>query len=444
MRIALIDKDQFSSLLKYGDIILPQYSYRYINISDESSELKAIRSILHDGVPIESPSQYIIVRYEENTDPGVISIESIRSLMATDADGRRLFSTQFRRDLIIEPEKYSEIFSEYLNNEFQKQRIQKGIIAFRKLCKLEVGDDCADYVEKIFRGISNRKKYRHHYFLPAEEREEPYSLMISYDRHAPYPKGWTGYFCDVIETYCYHNKPNLGYRENIAESTDVYKTIKNYDKNTRFVEIYDAIRNERFINKANEYFSLPGGCLVPCIFFILRDRFRNTDSFSSQSKLIEQVKLTFPEAFDTACIFVGGFFGYDRFYDDYYSVLNLPFIKGNGDQPEIPENKLVEEKETENQEQQNVDNYGDTNLLKRDICQAIYECGASNLKKRTSIINIVQSCSIDKLTEIKKLLEEKKAEGLRKEYFNEVKCNLSTFKKICEHYVNLSEEGKVI
>lgn len=445
MRIAIIDKDQFANLLKYGEIILPKYLYRYIDASEESSELKAIRSILHDGIPMEYPSQYIIVRYEEMKNASDrVNVDSIKSLMATNADSRRLFTTQFRKDLIIESEKYSGIFSDYLNIEFQKQRILKGIVAFRRMCGLDIAGDYGNCVEKIFRGNSNRIQYRHHYLLPAEEREEPYSLMISYDRHAPYPNGWVGYFCDVIETYCYYVNRTIGYSENIIQNTDIYKIVQRCGPKALSKDIYDAVKDEKFTRQADKFFYLQGGCFVPYIFFILRDRFRNEDSFASQGKLIEHIKSIFPEAFDTACTFVGGFFGYNRFYDDYYSVLNLPFIKGNGDGPEIIENKLTEDKDAENREKQDDPCDNDTSLLKRNICQAIYNSGVSSKKKRGSLIVIVQGCDVSELNEIKKLLEEKNSNDLKKKYFSNVGCHTRTFEKICESYEELSKQGNLI
>ena len=324
MYIALIDKDLFANLLRYGEINLPDYSFSAI-----SSELpieEALRLILRDGNPIEYPSQYIIAIYDVST-PSILTISSIQELVATDSGGKRLFSTQFRQDLLIQPERYQNIFQEYLDNAFQKTEIKKGIRAFRALCGLK---DCNNYdeeVDLIYHGLANRIKYRHHFQLPAEEREEPYALMIAYDRHAPYPRGWAGYYYDVIESYCYHQKPALGYSESVIEGTGIYKLINSLpsDSTSKFID--DTIKDEKFTHLCNEFYNKPGGYLTPLLFFILRDIFRDTDSFSMQSKLIAQLNNQFPEAFDTASIFVGGFFGYKKFYDDYYSILNLPILK---------------------------------------------------------------------------------------------------------------------
>lgn len=345
MNLALIDKDLFASLLRYGEVILPTYSFR--SISDESQIQEALRSILRSGNPIEYPSQYIIVVCD-NFENNKLLITSVKKLIATDADGMRLFSFQFRNDLIIKPEKYQDIFQEYLKNDFQKERIIKGIVYFRKLCHLSDRDNYDDEANIIYRGMNNRIKYHHHYDLPAKERTDPYAFMISYDRYAPYPREDVGYFYDLIELCCYYRRKDTRYSESIIEQTDVYKQINALppDKKSQPKSIDEAIMNEKFTQYCNTTWSKPGGYWVPYLFFMLRDRFRDSDSFTKQRELIERMKNLFSEAFDTASIFVGGFFGYEKFYDDYYSMLNLCILRSQKPSlsPELTNSVYIDDK----------------------------------------------------------------------------------------------------
>ena len=331
MKIALLDKDQFASLLKYGGILIPEYSYA--TISDDMPIEDGLRFILQNGNPIEYPSEYIIVEYESGESDTRLSVSSVRKLIATNAEGRQQFMTQFRDDLIVEPGQYAFVFEDYLAVSFKKKQIAKGIIAFRSLCGLSVSDEYTEEVDETFHGISNRIRFRHHYDFPEEERNFPYSLMIGYDRYSPYPRGWAGYYCDVIETYCYHSKPQLGYTESIATTTNVFEKIQELGPDANSATINEFIKDEPFTKRCNEFFTKPGGYLVPYIFYILRDRFRSSDSFNGQRKLIDSMKSVFPEAFDTAATYVGGFFGYDKFYEDYYTSLNLPFLKSKTPTP---------------------------------------------------------------------------------------------------------------
>lgn len=323
-RIALINKDLFADLLRFGKVILPDYSDSVV--SKELPIEEALKLILDSGNPIEYPSQYIIVAYDNPGHAKELPISSVKELIATDADGKRLFSSQFRDDLIIQPERYEPIFQEYLEGSFQKEKITKGIVAFRTLCGLNVADNYDEEVSVIYRGISNRIRFRHHFQLPAEERYEPYSLMISYDRHAPYPKGRIGYFYDLIETFCYHSNPNLGYSDTVINGTSIFRQISALPQSSKLKQIEDAIKDEKFTQLCNKFFYRPGGYMVPYIFFVLRDGFRDTESFFKHASLIENLKIQYPDAFDSASIFIGGFFGFEKFYDDYYTALNLPIF----------------------------------------------------------------------------------------------------------------------
>lgn len=330
MYLALIHIDLFANLLRYGEVILPEYSVSD-EISDESQIPGALLKILRSGNPIEYPSQYIIAEYDCSTEKRhELQIGSVKELIATNAEGKRSFSSQFRDDLIIQDGKYQDIFQEYLDG-FQKQEIKKGIVHFRKRCGLDELDNYDEYVELIYKGITNRIKYRHHYQLPPDMRDEPYTLMISYDRYAPYPKGYAGYFCDVIESYYYHVHNDLMLEENVIErGTKIYSRIIEHQKN-KPEEIVNAIKEEPFTQKCNEFYSKQGGYLVPFIFFVLRDQLRKSESFEfkEHSKLIAEMKALSKEAFDTASIFIGGYFGYRKFYDDYNTMSRFPIFKNS-------------------------------------------------------------------------------------------------------------------
>ena len=440
MRIAILDKDQFANLLRYGDLLIPRFEFE--QITEGLSEEDALRNILAAGNPIEYPSQYIIVRYNESNNDDRLLIESVEDLMATDADSRRLFTSQFRNDLIIQPEKYSSLFAEYLDTTFQKQDIIKGIKAFRKICGLDVIDDYSQIVDAVYRGKKNRITYHHHYLLPAEERTSPYSLMISYDRHAPYSAGWAGYYCDVIETYCYYKKPELGYSEAIAEKTTIYTVINNLGPEANSTAINDAIKDEPFTQGCNTFFTLPGGYLVPLLFFILRDRFRNTDSFAQQSGFIAKVKQKYPEAFDIASSFVGGFFGYDKFYEDYYSSLQLPFIRRS--------NHTDKQETTAQQPGQLVEDKPDYTHIQdgelfgiaiegSDLFKQLYIVIAKSLNDGKEKTNLLKGLSKHKdaegtLEQIKELLLSPKEDRDRIKKLFSLKSYPKTMKKVREYY----------
>ncbi len=323
-----------------------------------------------------------------------------------------------------------------------KNAICKGIIAFRKLCGLDASDNYDEYVNIIHKGLTNRLKYRHHYLLPPEERMEPYSLMISYDRHSPYAQSWAGFFCDVIETFCYHKQPNFGYSESVAETTNVYRTIVNLGPKATSLEIHNAIKNENFTIACNEFFNKPGGYLVPYIFFILRNKIRNDESFANHKQFIEKIKNVFPEALDQASIFIGGFFGYNKFYEDYYTSLNLPFIKSlnvsnQQEETSIPESLASDSLMNHPQQTLSLEDAFSNgcslfNELFNVICESI-----ENKNTRKPLLKRLEHYREDEsmLKDIKAaLLSPTDNKDVIKNFFSLSRFTTATFNKIAEYY----------
>ena len=323
MNIALLDKDLFASLLRFGEIKVPDFQCS--EISDELSEEKALSLILDSGNPIEFPSEYIIVKYQ-NDEYGKIDISGVIELIATTSEGKRTFESQFRDDLNISDYRYNHIFAEYATGKYESERIMKGINAFRTLSGLE-SKEFKEEAEVIKEALRARLIYRHHYQVPEEYCNNPYLFMMIYDRHAPYPNSWVGFFYDVIETFCYHVQPTMGYKDAPIEHTQIYKIIASLGSSVKTQEILSAIEKETFTSRCNDFFYKPGGLLVPYIFYILRTKLRECESFTQVQKLAFSIKDKYPDAFDTASTYIGGFFGYDKFYDDFYSCLKLPIFK---------------------------------------------------------------------------------------------------------------------
>lgn len=345
MRAAVVDIELFTTLLKYGEVRIPDF------MSEEivSGELigRAIKVVLATSNPVYEPSRYLIVFYEQaEKDHDCIDIRNVKRLMWADEAGEKLFRSQFRNDLIIERAQYSDVFHSYVSVDLHKRNINKGIRAFRYLCGFNDDRDFSDETEIIFQAMNARLKYSHHYQLPEEYCKNPYILMLCYDRYAPYSKGPIGYFCDVVEILCYYEKPSLKYveGEGIATRSQIWHKRLSLLAGKDSSAIYDTIKDEQFAQKCNEIFGgNPWSLLISYIFFLLRDRIRSEKPLKGYIERIKQKGKDFEFALDKASIYVGGFFSYERFYDEYYSALKLPILKSTDDKKiSNPENAAVE------------------------------------------------------------------------------------------------------
>ena len=350
MRAAIVDIELFTTLLKYGEVRISDF------MSEEilSEERKAIEDVLAKSNPVYEPSRYLIVFYEQvANEQDCIDMRKVKRLMWADEAGEKQFQSQFRNDLVIEKAGYSDLFYAHVNVDLQKSNIDKGIRAFRYLCGFNDDRDFPDETEIIFQAMNARLQYHHHYMLPEECCKNPYILMLCYDRYAPYNSGLIGYFCDVVEILCYYDNPSLKYveGEGIATRSQIWYKRLSLLADKASSAIYDAIKDEQFALKCNEIFGgNPWSLLIPYIFFLLRDRIRSERPLKDYIERIKKKGEDFEFALDKASIYVGGFFGYERFYDDYYSALKLPILKSaNGEIPnlEIHTPEIVNDKDND-------------------------------------------------------------------------------------------------
>lgn len=439
MRAAIVDIELFTTLLKYGEVRIPDF------MSEEilSGERKAIEDILAKSNPVYEPSRYLIVFYEQVANKqDCIDIRKVQRLMWADEAGEKQFQSQFRNDLDIKRAEYSDLFHSYVNVDLQKSNINKGIKAFRCLCGFDSDRDFPDETEIIFKAMNVRLQYHHHYKLPEEYCKKPYILMLCYDRYAPYNNGLIGYFCDVVEILCYYKRPSLKYieGEGIAKQSQIWHKQLSGLAGKDSSAIYDAIKDEQFALECNEMFGgNPWGLLVPYIFFLLRDRIRSKRPLKDYIEQIKKKGEDFEFALDEASIYVGGFFGYERFYDDYYTALKLPILKSADGEilnPEIHTSEIVNDKD-------NDDNDPVLDSLKvLDIKDRIDAAYLRTCQSKNNILNIVErekynNAFIDLLYEIIVIANDKKLskdnENLLATYLpdqNEVKAIKKAVEKI--------------
>lgn len=341
MRLAIITKEDLASLMKFGHMYIPRRNS--VLLAKNQPEEQSLLELLKGCNLITYPEQYLLVKTVGTSEDELI-IEDIQEIIATNSLGFINLKNQFRRDLKITQPIYEPIFRNYQEGAYRYNQILNGVHAFRTLCEVPTEGDFSGIIDSIVKGFQYRVTYHQHYKMDPKCFQDPYAAMVAYERHAPYSIGRIGYFCDAVELFCYIKKPNLGYRDSVIEGTSIYKVLTMIPNNAKTPEIVDSIKDQGFVAQCNEICTLPGGYLVPVIFFWLRERFRDKETFGENKKFIDSIKAAYPEEFDIACSFVGGFFGYEHFYEEYYSKLNLPILFTlSAPKVEVPE-PVVEEK----------------------------------------------------------------------------------------------------
>lgn len=327
--------------MKFGHVFIPRRNS--VHLAKNQPEEQSLLELLHGCNLITYPEQYLLVK-TVGTSKDELVIEDIQEIIATNSPGFTDLKNQFRKDLKITQPIYEPIFRNYQEGAYRYNQILNGVHAFRTLCEVPTGDDFSGIIDSIVKGFQYRVTYHQHYKMDPECFQDPYAAMVAYERHAPYSIGRIGYFCDAVELFCYIKKPNLGYRDSVIEGTSIYKVLTMIPNNAKTTEIVNSIKDQGFVAQYNEICTLPGGYLVPVIFFWLRERFRDKETFGENKAFIDEIKAAYPEEFDIACSFVGGFFGYEHFYEEYYTKLNLPILfTHSAPKVEVPE-PVAEEK----------------------------------------------------------------------------------------------------
>lgn len=169
-----------------------------------------------------------------------------------------------------------------------------------------------------------------------------------------------GYFYDAGQVFAFSKgHPTFegsGLHKHLEKNNSENPTVKfpdiiEYLEGTE--EIKKGYVSQTSINDVKQYVVAP-------LFLMLRDEIRKLDDIT-QTKLFKNLDYlkTFEDSFYYAVILLGAFFGFRKFYDNYYESLNLRFYK-------------YIKKPTEQQEKESIDKQKD-NLLNKDKHKAYCE-----------------------------------------------------------------------
>ena len=332
MRLAILQKEEFVHLLKLGKVMVPECQSEAVD--KERNTEKAKQSILEKcGAlgPLESLDRCIFIEYADGDSPCVIAIEDVKSITAASKEAHVMFTSQFRRDLLIKMPKDDAAAENYDLWVIKKMQAGKGLDVLASMWGLNVTPQTRNQIiESTLHGFSYRNKYRYISKLPAECYEQPYSVMLTYERYRPYPNDIRGYFFDAVELLCHFSKPGCDVPDSMVERTSIYSRLIGIRGRKEIQDIHKAIKDENFTSMLGKIFP-DGGYLVPVLFFWMRDIFRHNLDFAALLAEVSYIKDNEePEvrsAFNMAALCFGAFFGYDAFYDAWYEARRLPIIK---------------------------------------------------------------------------------------------------------------------
>lgn len=327
--LTIILRTQFTLFYRFGYTFIPTSQLIGLD-GDNSNEEEKIALQFSMTSPFEYDEEYLILRLEtkECCKSDFIQLDIIDIVAIYPLSEQAKISIESKIDHRIKLEKpIFETVLPKIEADIQEQEVKKAIAAIWKICKIE--SPLEKYIanvdlENIFNGLEFRKQGTR----ANEIRNGNYwEYLIAYDRFEYFPNSTLGYFYDAGQVLAFSKgRPTF-------EGSAIHKFLERLDAANPTVKLPDIIKFLETEEELKGYVSQTTTSdikqyIVAPLYLMLRDEIRNSDDVA-QTKLFKNLDYlkTFEDSFNYAVILLGAFFGFGKFYDNYYETLNLRFYK---------------------------------------------------------------------------------------------------------------------
>ncbi len=390
-------RNQFNLFYRFGYTFIPKSQLVEFDgkINDKTQEniIKQFKTV----TPFEYDEEYLILHLEKapNNESEFVQFEinDIVAVYPLSQQAKTSIESKIDRRIRLEKPIFETILPT-IETEIEKKEVEKAITALWTICKIE--NPLENYIaniklENIFIGIEYRKNGTKANKI---KNGKYWEYLIAYDRFDYFPNSTLGYFYDAGQVFAYSKGlPTF-------EGSGIHKFLEKLHSANPTVKLLDIIKYLETEEQLKGYVSqtTTGDIkqyVVAPLYLMLRDEIRKSDDVS-QTKLFKNIDYLkgFGDSFYYSVILLGAFFGFRKFYDQYYEVLNLRFYKDF-------------KKQTENEEQ--LEKFGSVSNTDEAVKPVIEEQKQTETKYEDEVcepsINIVKD--LDEKSEIQ--TEEKQA-----------------------------------
>lgn len=325
--LALLTKDEFSSLYKFGFLRLSAIPFEMIE-NTVLAHSKAAELLNNSKYPIEFPQMHLFILFEkdiqEDNKAEQLKIDDVLSLIPLTSMAKTRYEESFGRSIYFYDPVFSEEYKCYVEGTYLKISMLDGIKALRSI--LGLSNDVLDneYIEEILEGMKFRQQGTKYFNIPGDKRK-PISMLIAYDRNQSYSNEHIGYFYDIADLIYHLTDVNaMGDRDD-SIITDTVKDTLEHNAASKFKDIEDKLMNDpsgngnKICDVVRETF---GDVCLPAFYLYFKEQIRKKDTFDDE--VIKRLKrLNDEKVFDRLTYLLGSFFGYEKIYELYYKSLNL-------------------------------------------------------------------------------------------------------------------------
>jgi len=373
-------------------------------INDETQDkiIKQFKTI----TPFEYDEEYLILHLEiaanDESDFLQFEINDIVSVYPLSKQAKTSIESKIDQRIRLEKPIFESVLPT-IETEIVNKEVEKAISAIWTICKME--SPLEKYLpqiglENIFNGLEFRKNGTKACKI---QNGNYWEYLIAYDRFDYFPNSTLGYFYDSGQVFAFskglptfegsgiHNfLEKLNSENPTAKFPDIIKYLETEEQLKSYV-------SQTSISDIKQYIVTP-------LYLMLRDEIRKSDDIF-QTKLFKNLEYLkkLEESFNYVVILLGAFFGFRKFYDNYYEALNLRFFKG------------FKQKQTKIEEQQiEVTDISETdNTIKSPVekVKRIDEIQTQNDEKETEATSVEEQ-NLGNKTEIEKPTQEEPIKNL--------------------------------
>jgi hypothetical protein len=322
----ILTKQEFTSLYRYGKVplILCKIIETVSRSSDEIDEL-IYKEFLSLPFFI-GDEEYLIISFENDLiDTFWLEIENVSEIIPLTRAAKISIQMKFDTRLNFIEARFEKVIhkvEEYIDI----QERSRGAKAFWNICQVKSNFENLVSSEVISRAYYNKIEGR----KSSDFQGDFLVHLLSYDRYDFFPNSDLGFFYDIGEIFA-HSKG-----KNSFVGSSFHSFLEN-DKlqltQLEFLEIAEVISKKESIVNFTEKLTINNVkiYIASALFLKFKNDLAERDSIkgSETGKLIREIrrqnKLT--DELNLAIYLTGSFFGYKKFYDDLYQLVDLKIFK---------------------------------------------------------------------------------------------------------------------
>ena len=331
--IALIKKDSFDCLFKYGRIHLGNGDSICIanRIDEYKNNTSLLKELMKERDDFEMSFEYVLINYvtDEEDSKSTVRIENVLGLYALDEQSVNSLSVRLDSRVVINPPLWPNAMNE-IKMAKSVESCKRGIENVWKIFSLDESEKqrCSAIVTDAIINEVVRENYNN---------EQPlgdlsiWVYLLRYQRHEMYPQTDIGYFLDAVHIFTnWHFKDSNQFN---TEATDVFKRLMDYTGRKSYSDILSYIETTPEISNFRDKAGMDGFYRIAPLYLKLLDPFAekglDLNGDIGGVPLNYQIgKLKhFGFDFSLAAYLLGIILGYDKTSDALYDSLQLSIFK---------------------------------------------------------------------------------------------------------------------